>query len=441
MPNRSHSISITKRLLLGAAAFQVVALIIAGSAIDGILTRFVGGQIERQLDSQILALASAATTTEDGPPVLKRDLDLPPYDRALSGWYWQIVGSNGTLTSRSLMNRPIDLSQSPARGPQSELLRVRSRTITLPDQEGVIEITAVAPESDIQQPLGAARWALIWSLIAIASAFSCAMVAQVWLGLRPLKQLTAQLHDVRSGQRSKLPPQQPEEVRELVEEVNALLEQNRDSLDRARAHIANLAHGLKTPLAALSLRLGDKQSTSENAELIELMDRRISHHLRRARAMASETYSEGVELATCVDDLIGVFSTIYRGKKIAIEVSVPLSIIVRCDKQDLDEILGNLLDNAFKWARSLVMVRARVSSNYVEISIDDDGSGLSDSDLAIIGRRGERLDENVVGSGFGLAIAAELSSLYSGALALQRSISGGLSVRLSLPGLSSKTDN
>ena len=436
MTNRSLNPSLSQRLLLAAAAFLIVALIVSGWIIDGILNAFVSGQIEKRLDGQILALASAVSIQENLPPTLKRDLDVPPYDRVLSGWYWQIDTDSGSLTSRSLGNESINTSKSPVVGPAGEELHIRSRRLSLPDQAGTITVLAAAPESDIQQPLKAARSALVWSLLALGAALIAAMAAQIWLGLSPLRKLASQLSDVRTGSERLLPTRQPVEVAGLVSEINALLLQNRESLERARSHIANLAHGLKTPLAALDARLGSRQNedTAENIRLIQLMDKRISHHLRRARSIAQNgDYIQPVSLLEYVNDLTDALRRIYREKRMVVEISIAPSIWVKCDGQDLHEMLGNLLDNAFKWGKSLVVIQARVSGQSVTISINDDGPGVPDTELGATLRRGERLDETVEGTGFGLSICSEIASLYGGNVELSRSISGGLCVKLTLP--------
>lgn len=432
--------SLSGRLLVAAAAFLVVALIAAGIVIDGLLHRFVTRQIDRRLDAQLLALAAAVTVDPEGLPRLKRDLDLPPYDRALSGWYWQVESDGGVLTSRSLGADPLPTERSgvETQGPAGEPLRLRRRSVILPDEAGTVMLAAAAPRAEIDAPLSSARRALTLALAALGLALSAAMALQVRLGLTPLRRLAQELKSVRAGDRAGLPTRQPLEVADLVSEVNALLVQNRQQLERARAHVANLAHGLRTPLAILAARVADDGSTAaaESRHLIDVMDRRIAHHLRRARiaALGVGGATMPTQVGPRIVDLVSAMTRIHVERKIAVATDIPPGIAVRCDQEDVDEMLGNLVDNAFKWARSTVVVAAWRAGAMIEIRIADDGSGLAAADIDRALGRGERLDETTPGTGFGLPISRELAALYGGTLDLAPSELGGLAATLSLPG-------
>jgi signal transduction histidine kinase len=235
----------------------------------------------------------------------------------------------------------------------------------------------------------------------------------------------------------RVPSGQPTEVQPLVAELNALLEQNASSLERARRHVANLAHGLKTPLATLAVALSRKPSDGELVELVDLMERRIRHHLGRARAAA---LGGPVRARTHVTERLGaltaVLSKVNAARGIVADIDAPPALAAACEQQDFDEIVGNVLDNAFKWARSAVAVMAcSERSSNVRITIDDDGPGLRPEQVKQVLKPGERLDEAAPGFGFGLAITQELVELYGGSLDFGRAPLGGLRVLLRLPSL------
>ncbi len=247
--------SLRRRLLLGALGLIVAALVVAGLAIGLILARFVRGQIESRLDAQIVSLVSGL---EPGQPLrLSRDLDAPPFDRPGSGWTWQVRRGAASLGSASLAGRDLALPQVPEAGddrprpadgigPRGEALILR--VLDLPD--GTM-VAASAPRAALWGPLREAGLALAASLGVLGLCLAAGAVAQVRLGLKPLDRLRRELEAVRAGQRERVPDSQPAEVRPLAAEINALLDENAAQLAQARTHVANLAHGLKTPLATL----------------------------------------------------------------------------------------------------------------------------------------------------------------------------------------------
>jgi signal transduction histidine kinase len=234
-----------------------------------------------------------------------------------------------------------------------------------------------------------------------------------------------------------VPAEQPLEILPLVSELNGLLEQNAANLERARRHVANLAHGLKTPLATLAIALSERgrDKAGELHSLVVLMERRIRHHLGRARAAAlSGPTRAQTPIAPRIDDVVDALAKIYADKRIALAQEVPRDLAVACEQQDFDEMAGNLLENAFRWARSRVEVHAdRDDGRSVAIVIDDDGPGLRPEQIPQVLRPGERLDESAPGFGFGLPITRELAELYGGELKLAASPLGGLRVTLRLP--------
>lgn len=454
--------SLSRRLLLGAGVFIALAMIVATVAIGFVLRHFVQSQIDQRLDTQIIFLSSVVTVTPDGRIAISGATDGPPFDRPGRGWYWQINGPANTLRSQALQGADLALPDLPPKPPKPPPKPPRLEDVAL---DGVrpgdgrapngmalhfrifetlagdkpITIIASAPRAAIFAPLRAALTTLAISLLILGAALVLAMIFQVRLGLRPLEKLRRSIGDVRSGAIERVPEDQPREVAPLVHELNALLAENAANLERARAHVANLAHALKTPLATLSLALsGRKQHDADDAQgsvqLVALMERRIRHHLGRARMAAlSGPARARTPLAPRLRDIVEAMQKIHAGKAIAVAIEVDPALSVACEQQDFDEMAGNLIDNAFKWAQGRIAVRAIAVDAKVELTIADDGPGLSDNDIATVLQPGARLDESMPGFGFGLPIARELAELYGGALSLTRAGAGGLAATLTLP--------
>ncbi|MET0743580.1 MAG: HAMP domain-containing sensor histidine kinase [Microvirga sp.] len=441
--------SLGGRLLLGACVFVTVALIVAGLLIGLILERFVVGQVDQRLDSQIAVLASALALGPDGSLTLGTVVPEPDFQRPSSGWSWQAVGPRNALTSSHLPT-PYALPEWPHGGlrdstgrpapydapdPSGLLLHWRIRTAAIGATP--VTIAASAPWAAIRRPLWDALVPLGLSLLALGVTLLAALFAQIRFGLRPLGVLQQALGLVRSGRARAIPTQgQPSEVLPLVLELNDLIRENGERMERARRHASNLAHGLKTPLATLSLALSrpGAGSRDELLALTDQMDRLIQHHLRRARTAALDGQARRrSDLRESLEDMRGLMRKLHAERDPAIEIRMPDALAVACERNDLDEILGNLLDNACKWARHAVLVTAAASDRQALVTIDDDGPGLPDDSRHAVLAPGTRLDETVPGFGFGLPISRELVELYGGHLTLARSPLGGLRVAITLP--------
>ena len=446
--------SLRRRLFLAALVFVAGALVVAGIAIGAILYRFARAQVDGRLDAQIAAIASDLKRGPDGAIRLERDLDAPPFDRRHSGWYWQVAEGETVLRSGSLGRETLDLASLPNRpglgphpdpdrpepgdgaGPRGEALVLRVLRLPAAARAGPATIVATAPAAALRGPVAEAARTLALTLGLLGLCLVAGVVVQVRLGLRPLERLRRDLAAVRSGERARVPEAQPAEIRPLVEELNGLLDQNATNLERARTHVANLAHGLKTPLATLTMALGDpsRDPGGDLSRLVATMDGRVRHHLRRARSAAlGGPARTRTDLRAHAADLADALRRLHVDRSIAIEIGVPEGTIVACDGQDVDEMLGNLLDNACRWARTRVRVSSATVASGVAILVEDDGPGLDPDAVAAVMERGRRLDETVPGHGFGLPITLELAELYGGGLQLRRSALGGLRAELRLP--------
>lgn len=439
--------SLFGRLLVTAGVAILVALGFAAFTIGHVLERFVTHGLDDRLDAQIAVVARAVGP--DGRIDAARAIDVPPFDLAGSGWAWEVTAPGGTLRSGSLgqadivpdtgphtrfgpphdANEPRPFEAHNARGE-----RIHGRLLTLATPRGDVRILATGPRAMVERPLHEAMAPLLLSLLVLGLAMAVAILIQLRIGLRPLKSLRASLAEVRAGTREHVAATEPSELLPLIAELNALIDANRSSLAQARGHVANLAHGLKTPLAGLRLDLAGRDPDGRLARQVERIDAHVRHHLGRARA-ASDAGAGRVAtpLGAHVDDLVAALARIHAERGIAADVAIDTGLAVRCDPQDLDEMLGNLLDNAWIWARNRVTIAAEAQGREIAIRIADDGPGLADASIARATEPGWRLDESSPGHGFGLTIARELAELHGGRLELRNQNGAGLLVTLVLP--------
>ena len=448
--------------MLFATTAILLALLATGVAMDFALRRFIQGQVDSRLDTQILTVSDALRAAPDGSLRLERSVDGPPFDHARSGWVWEVLRPEGpfpppdaappladpVLRSRALAENVFTFDARPLRGdagprpvtvdglgPRAEPLRVRVLSRSL--GRSWVTIAAGAPLRALAGPLHEILTPVVMLLLLLATGLIGGVVLQVRLGLRPLTRLRAELQRVRTGRADRIAGPQPREVRPVVDELNSLLDQNALNLERARRHVANLAHGLKTPLAMLALAFDEPGADPGRrfGPLVANMDRLIRHHLARARAAALGGDNRSrVDLASALADHVTVFAKLYADKGVTFESRLEPGMAVACEAQDFDEMLGNLLDNASKWTRARVLVTASAHQTRVELGVEDDGPGLQSGEAEHVMRLGGRIDETAPGYGFGLPITRELVELYGGTLTLGRAGLGGLRATLDLPG-------
>ena len=279
---------------------------------------------------------------------------------------------------------------------------------------------------------------LVLSLLGTACAIAGMLI--VAGGLRRLERVRTRVSAVRAGEEERLDASGLTEIEPLVRDMNALLEHRETVLRRALATAGDLAHGLKTPLAIMAQEvdrleaLGQPESAATIEEQVEGMRRQLDFHLARARASgAGSTYGRRTEVGGATQRLVNTMRRLHESRSLAFEVLVAESLVVRCEPEDFAEMLGNLLDNACKWAASAVIVTATRSGDAVTLVVDDDGPGIDPSMIDRVVQRGARADEDAPGHGLGLAIVNEVARLYRGSLALERGDRGGLRARLVLP--------
>lgn len=440
--------SLTLRLALLSAAWVAVGLTAAGWLVLGMVSEQRLGSFDARLVNLLDAVAGAAALGEDGRPRLDRAVSEPNFDRPFSGHYWQIAAPGaGTATSRSLWDArlpPFDAAAGPGprvtdtAGPRGERLRLAERAVVPEDGRGPLLVQVAVSRDALDMEIGRLRLLVGGTFVLLGLGLVAGVAAQVVWGLAPLRRARRALAEVRAGDRERLGAagSAPAEIAPLLDEIDALVAQNRATVERARAHVGNLAHALKTPIAV--------QRTSLDAESPDLavaraqntaMERLVQHHLTRARAAAlsGAAAAEAAPFAVA-GEVARALRRLFADKGLDIAVAGDAKARVRVDHQDLAEMVGNLMENACKWARGRVWLRVDREGVAVVVSVADDGPGLSAEEREAAVARGARLDEAAPGSGFGLAIVRDLAELYGGGLALDAAQGGGLLARLRLPG-------
>ncbi len=429
--------SIRGRLLLLAAVWTGAALLAGFLLIDHLLRDFATGRFDAETSAAADALTAGLEAGTDGQIRVGITPADPRFGLPFSGWYWQ-VGADDRAVARSpsLLDGRLDgpagsHAGRPGIGADGAHLRVLRRELTIPDSDARIAVTVTAPMAEIATSLRRIRRPLAISLIVLGLGLAAASVVQVTAGLRSLDRLGADLRRVRAGRADRLPLPDVRELRPLTAEINAALDQNAALLSRSRQHLGNLAHSLKTPLAALANELPPDH---EGQALITRMDRLIGWHLRRARSAGPRVLGQRTPLRPVIDDILLVLRWPMAEKGMTARVDCADDIGFAGERQDLEEMIGNLSENAVKWGRGALAITARQHGDRLEIRIEDDGPGMAETDTPRALIRGGRLDEQgASGSGLGLAIVADLAALHGGGLRLERSDLGGLAAVLDLP--------
>lgn len=449
MANRNRSLAF--RLIVGAALWIVAALAIGGVIISALFRDSVERNFDARLSVHVDALIAVTTVDISNRLIISRTLPDPRFNIPYSGWYWQVSDPHGSpqVRSRSLWDMALDPPQpeevgvmqtQEITGPDDELLRIRFIDVTLPDRpihSPPVRFAVAARVSELKAELRPFNLALIWSLGVLGLGLGVAVAIQVRVGLQPLRRIRVALNDIREGRAEHLEGDWPAEVQPLVKELDALLEHNADLLGRARTHVGNLAHALKTPLAVLANEVSRRNGPRADAvdRQVKAMHRWIDHYLARARAAATGTVlGARTAVLPVVEDLKRTLLRIHAEKPLTIEIAdVDATAAFKGEQQDLEEMLGNLMDNACKWAERKVGLSIAADGGRLTITIDDDGPGLAPDEREEAVGRGKRLDESSPGSGLGLAIVGDIAALYGGELNLDESPMGGLRAVLLLP--------
>ena len=450
--------SLRLRLLLGTLIWIVVTIIIAGWALGGLFRQHVAVQFHAELNTHLDQLAAHLVIDPDGQPSLSVAQSDPRFSKPYSGLYWQIdrVGAPGNSTlgllrSRSQWDGVLKVpADSPSdgevhlhrvSGPGKSMLGVVERVVIIEgpveNSRGRFRLVVAADEQRMVEPVERFNGMLWLALGLLGAGLGVVVVIQVLIALAPLRRLHSALGAVRSGDSHQLQGNFPLEVQPLVEEFNTVLAQNAEVVERARTQAGNLAHALKTPLSVIANEVDGilGEMAQRVSTQVEEARRQIDYHLARSRAAASVRVP-GVRtpVVPVLDGLIRVMQRVHAERNLELVV-LPGSadLIFRGEEQDLQEMLGNLLDNACKWAARRVKVELLLTGAELTIRLDDDGRGIEAAERERVLNRGERADEQVPGSGLGLAIVDDLARLYDGRVELTDSPLGGLRAVLVLP--------
>jgi signal transduction histidine kinase len=451
--------SLRFRLLAATLAALALALVLAGVLLGSLFREHVMRQFETMLTQQLDQLTAQLDFDAEGQPLIDAArLSDPRWQKPFSGLYWQLdrvggdgLGRSAELRSRSLWDTTLTLPRDAladgavhvheGRGPQDGPLMMVERTVRTADRPDAAWRLIVA--SDLQgatQAVERFTGVLAASLLALGVLLVLAALAQVAVGLSPLRAMQRALTQVHEGRSPRLQGQFPTEVQPLIDGFNGVLDSNAEVVARARTQAGNLAHALKTPLAVLAHAADSETHRDELAqrvrEQVALSRRHIDWHLARARVAASQRLpGQRTPVAPVLGGLVRVMDRVHaeRGLDLHLEAPAP-DLAFAGEEQDLQEMVGNLLDNACLWARHRVGLQAERDSGQLVITVEDDGPGIAADQREAVLSRGVRLDETTPGSGLGLAIVADLVALYGGALALEESAGGGLRARLTLPG-------
>lgn len=451
--------SLAFRLLATLAAWTLVVLPVAGI----IIFRIYKDDLQRDYDDRLKRLADGVRLDSmDGTndPVAPINRFEPLFEQTHSGWYWQVKPLDEAwrrrLVSASLATSELESpfeKKFPAdttgtrwmnvKGPAGEPIRIVELVDTLMHEPGPRwSIIVAGPIDEFNARVKEFGQRLTIALALAGLGLLATTLFQVRFGLLPLRQIERGLAAIRSGERTWLEGRLPAEIEPLQVELNALIQSNQDIVDRARTQVGNLAHALKTPLAVITNEA--REDTSPLArkviEQAEIMRDQIGHYLDRAR-MAARVGVVGrvTSVAPVVEPLVRALERIHRDKGVRITVTGAEGARFQGEKHDLEEMLGNLLDNACKWARGRVDLTvslvggARDQPRRIVLLVEDDGPGLTEEQRSTIGKRGLRLDESKPGSGLGLSIVTDLAHSYRGKFSLDVSRLGGLAARLELP--------
>jgi signal transduction histidine kinase len=450
--------SLALRLFLSATVWTVLILLVTGFALSGLYRDSVERAFDRRLGIYLKTLIADIASPEIPIEKTGQMLGEPLFELPLSGWYWQVTrldhATPEVTSSRSLWDRglqhvseqqadpdPDGSRKSYVQGPEEQRLRLVERNVDLGD-EGRFLVSVAGDAAELDDEILAFNSAIGTTFALLAVVLLLTTLFQVRFGLAPLNRISRSLAAIRSGKSEKLEGVFPVEIAPLARETNALIDANREIVERARTHVGNLAHALKTPLSVMmneAASRGDDPLAVKVREQTAIMRDQVTRHLERARIAARVAVVGTItEVVPVVQALARTMGKTHHGKELAIDLDIQAEPRFRGERQDLEEMVGNLVDNAYKWASSRVSIEVMQEQpepgrQIVRIVVDDDGPGLTPAQRQQVARRGQRLDESKPGSGLGLSIVVEVAGLYGGALNLGTAPIGGLRAELVLP--------
>lgn len=443
---RLSSSSVRLRLALGAVAALSLALVISWFGLVALFERHVERRIGSELGAHLSQIVAHTQVAPDGQLSLDQSPSDPRFDRVQGGLYWQIQDdmTGRLLRSRSLWDVRLELPDDmPAvgaldihdvGGPRGTVLRAHERRVILASgaDERVVRFVVAIDRAEIEALTADFADDARLALLGLGVVLAAASILQISLGVAPLAGIGRQVAAVRDGSARRLAQASADEVRPLVTEVNALLDTVEAQVARARARAADLAHGIKTPLSALkadAARLAAKGETSIAADIdaaVDAMTAQVERELTRTR-IRHEARGSGTRFRAVTEGVVNVIRRTPEAQSVTVDIEARDDAIVPVDETDLAEIMGNLIENAARHARSNVKIVLKpVDEQAMSVLVDDDGPGLDETHRASVLVRGERLDERRGGAGLGLAIVSDILEAYGSTLVLGTSPDGGL---------------
>lgn len=442
MPSKNitlKQLSIRNRLFLAACFWLGGMIVLAGVGIPKLVNDYLVDNATIQLNLAMDEIAGNLTLNAKGKLSLSENLSDPRFKKPYSGLYWNVTGATHQLRSRSLWDKNIE-QEKPHKtehliGANGEKLVHISQIIYIPDVSEPLKVIVGIDRDPLEETLEeiiGQLWIILLFLFLGILAF---IIAQVYWSLRPLSNLHAELQSLEKGDQETIQGDYPKEVSPLISDLNALLFHYQELLQRARNQAGNLSHSIKTPLSILKNQVADLPQP-ENEQLmqsIEQVQSHINYHMSRARMAGSmNILSVKSNPSPRVDAIAKAFDKVYASRDILLINEIEHDLEVSVEESDLDEMLGNLIENAYKWSYSRIRVSAQLQKHKLLINVEDDGSGIDKNHLKNITKRGFRLDESVQGTGLGLNIVSEMAYSYRGSLEFSKSEMGGLKAILTL---------
>lgn len=447
-PTIPHTGSLSRRMMVIAAGWITILLLLGGLALDRTMTGLVTRNFDAQLGYMLTAMIGSAEVGPDGEVFFNRPLGDQRFLEPNSGLYWQISGKgHEDFPSRSLWDRSLAVraDHSDDDAPHTydssqfsgEPLRVMERSILLPGSETKWWFTVAESRAELDGQIRRIRAILLWSFAVLGLGLFVMAGLQTWYGLGPLRGVRRAIQRMRTTGANRVTDPLPLEVQPLVEELNALLAHSERQAEEARTHAGNLAHALKTPLTVVM-----NAATAQAPDLADtvireaaVMRRQVDHHLARARAVGRRAVGQArAQVGESVEAVLRAVTVLYERTRFDLDGN--RAALVAIERQDLDEILGNLIENAAKYGGGSVFVTIDPTGEpgWCEVWVEDDGTGIPEEERTRIFNRGARLDTGKPGTGLGLAIVRDVAEIYGGSVTLDESEDlGGLLVKLRLP--------
>lgn len=440
--------SLRARLILAASLVLAVFIVIAGYTLDKAFYQSAQQSLRENLDTQMTFLLASADVQD------ANDVDMPTrmlgtkFSLPSSGLYAIIVNQKDKVIWKSLSTVGVRIPAPRVLPPGKQTLErvsigndqfyIKSYGINWYTQDSQIPLTfnVITDLQDFHQQILEYRKTLWGWLIALAILLLVAQVAILVWGLRPLRRVIHEISAIESGKQARITASYPREILRLTDNINGLIDFEHTQQTRYRNALADLAHSLKTPLAVLNGTVNDIRDSATREQLseqVQRMDHIVAHQLQRAATAGGSPVRQSIPLAPVVDKICRALDKVYQEKHIRFEHDIDDSLRLRVDEGDLMEVLGNLLDNACKWCRQMVLIEAQLEYGRARIMIADDGPGIEQDQIEKILQRGGRIDESKPGQGIGLSVVADIIEAYRGKIVIDQARLGGAAFRFDLP--------